>query len=501
MTATVEKTSKVNLLPLYWQNGKLVGMGAFEETNEVFPEVTILHTNDFHSSNDGRTGNGRPGGEGVISGGISRIATTIKRAKAAGPTLALDAGDSVYGFGTWWDAKGSATTAKLRGAAGYDLAAIGNHDMEHGLAGLKELFEGNYPFVAANLTFTHDDISERVRPAYIAQVGGWRIGITGVTTPDTLHLIPSRMLDGMTLTDPLEALTHTIAVLEPMVDTIIIVSHLGFQGHGMGDRELAPKLAGTKVSVILGGHTHEALDPAPIISGILVCNAGAYGANINEVKLFRGQSGAIEIRARLLPQDETIAADPVVEEVRLELAEAFTAYQNTIFTIPELPELEGAVKIKYGEHDFSKDREWVLLARALREAGNIEPDAILMVAILYVLGQLPTDKEKISLAELVTVYPNIERLVEVEISGADLKELILFQPSLVFYQQAQPVLLSEESLVKPEQLEDETTYKLIVTELLAEGGLGWKPFPAVAKSTRVLEYTCLEVITDYLKSL
>ncbi len=501
MTATVERTNKINLIPLSWENDKLVGSVTDEAREELVSEITILHTNDFHSSNDGRVGNGRPGGEGSVSGGIARLAATIKRAKAAGPTLALDAGDSVYGFGTWWDAKGSTTTAILRGAAGYDLAAIGNHDLEHGLTGLKELFEGDYPFVAANLTFDQPEFSERVRPAYLAQIGGWRVGITGVTTPDTLHLVPSQMLVGMTLTDPLEALTTTIAALEPMVDTIIIISHLGFQGHGMGDRELAAKVAGTKVSVILGGHTHDALDPAPVIAGIVVCNAGAYGANINEVKLTRGPSGALEIRARLLPQNENIAADPEVEVVRQVLAESFASYQNTVFPLPELHKLEGAPRIKFGDYDFSKDREWILLARALREAGNIEPEAVLMVSILYVLGQLSTANNTITLAELVTAYPNIERLVEVEISGADLKEIILFQPSLVFYQQAQPILLSNESLVLPEALEDEATYKLIVTELLAEGGLGWKPFPAMVKSSKRLEYSCLEVIKKYLETL
>jgi 5'-nucleotidase len=501
MTATFEKTNKINLIPLSWENGRLVGTVTNELREETVSEITILHTNDFHSSNDGRSGNDSHGAAGSVSGGIARLAATIKQAKAAGPTLALDAGDSVYGLGTWWDAKGSTTTAILRGAAGYDLAAIGNHDLEHGLAGLKELFQGDYPFVAANLIFDQPDISERVRPAYLAQIGGWRVGITGVTTPDTLHLVPSQMLEGMTLTNPLEALTTVIDALEPVVDTIIIISHLGFQGYGLGDRELAAKLAGTKVSVILGAHTHEALDPAPVISGIVVCNAGAYGANINEVKLTRGPSGAIEIRTRLLPQNENIAPDPEVEVVRQRLAESFASYQSTAFPLPELHKLEGASPIKFGEYDFSKDREWVLLARALREAGNIESESVLMVSVLYVLGHLSTEQNTITLAELVTAFPNIERLVEVEISGADLKEIILLQPSLIAYQQAQPVLLSDESLVLSETLQDEATYKLIVTELLVEGGLGWKPFPAMVKSSKRLEYSCLEVIKKYLETL
>src|SRR5215472_7070477 len=34
-------------------------------------------------------------------GGLARIATTIRRARAAGPTLICDVGDAVFGAGIW----------------------------------------------------------------------------------------------------------------------------------------------------------------------------------------------------------------------------------------------------------------------------------------------------------------------------------------------------------------------------------------------------------------
>src|SRR5215472_14436474 len=72
-------------------------------------------------------------------GGLARIATTIRRARAAGPTLICDVGDAVFGAGTWWDLLGAGAMARLRGVAGYDLATVGNHDLEHGVTGLQEL--------------------------------------------------------------------------------------------------------------------------------------------------------------------------------------------------------------------------------------------------------------------------------------------------------------------------------------------------------------------------
>lgn len=501
MTTQLEKpvSTYARLVPLAWENDQLVPTEELTPLVEgaAKPEITILHTNDFHSSVEGR-----PDHSGKIMGGITRIATTIKNKQAAGPTLALDAGDSVFGSGTWWDARGASTTARLRGAAGYDLAAIGNHDMEHGLDGLAELFEGGYPFVAANLLFDKPRFQERVRPAYIAELAGWRIGLTGVTTPSTLDLVPSRMLAGMTLTDPLESLNGVIKALEPLVDTIIIISHLGFHGHSEGDLEIAPQLAGSKVSVILGGHTHDALVPSPVVSGIVVCNAGAYGENLGEVKISQAGPNGIAVRAGLIPQDESVAEEPVVLELRESLAEAFQPLKNVRLSLPALPDLgEDGLKVGYGDWFFSRDRESVLLAQALGQNPAIDPASLIIVPILYVLGSLPKTGNELNLAELAEAYPNIERLVELEISGADLKGLLEFQSSLLFYAQGLPLWVADQSRVKPAQLEDAKLYKVVTSELVAEGGLGWKPLPGVIQASRMLPFSCNEAIRQYLETL
>lgn len=502
---SLSQANKPRLVPLAWQDGKLVptielGLGAGEQTGqlEVRPEVTVLHTNDFHSSI-----NGRP--DPVTSkllGGIARIATTVRQAQEAGPTLVLDAGDSVFGSGTWWDAHGATTTGQLRGAAGYDLAAIGNHDLEHGLAGLAELLEGGYSLVGSNLVFEEARFQEKVRPAYLVELAGWRIGIMGVTTPDTLHLVPSRMLKGMALTDPAQAINDILPALEPLVDTIILISHLGFEGHGMGDRDLAPRLVGSKVSVILGGHTHEAQDPAPTIGGIVVCNAGAYGANVNQIRLKQVAPDMVEVRTRLLAQDEAVAEEPGVAALRDRLAQAFQPLFETRFSLPSLPGLgEDGLQVSFKKFSFNRDNEFILLARALREIGPVDPSGLSLIPFLYVLGQLPKPGNGVTLAELRVGYPNIEQLVELELQGHALKELLNLQSSLMFYQQALPLWLASESRVKPAQLDDNAVYRAVTTELVAEGGLGWQPLPGYIKSVRPLELTCAEVVQLYLQTI
>jgi 2',3'-cyclic-nucleotide 2'-phosphodiesterase (5'-nucleotidase family) len=478
------------LIPLFWHEGQLFPEITPAVVGERAPRITILHINDLHSSVDGR-----PDEAGNRRGGLARVATTIQRARAAGPTLAFDLGDIVFGGGTWWDIQGIEAVATLRGKAGCDLATIGNHDLEHGIAGLRELLTGGYPLASANLQVEDDAVQRQIYPAYLIEIGGWRIGVTGLTTLATYDLIPSRLLQGITIADPPQAALQVVAALEPMVDTIVILSHLGFHESGPGDPDLATRLAGSKVSLILGAHTHTALDPAPVLHGITICNAGAYSANVGEVTLRYHDQGAIEVQARLLPQDQTVPADPLWVEARALIAQTFRPFHETVFPLRNLPGLNGTPLSRE-----DRERERALLARSLREAGSSPSEAVLMVPLLSLVERFPQE-ERATLTELMTTYPSLEHLVEVKISGKALKELLTLQPSLLYYQQTRPLRLSDETELLPEQVEEQRVYTIITTELICEGGLGWGFSLAVLLApVRSLNITCLQVVREYLTS-
>jgi 2',3'-cyclic-nucleotide 2'-phosphodiesterase (5'-nucleotidase family) len=473
-------------IPLFWKHGQLLPTQPLGVLPARETELTILHTNDLHAAVDGI-----PDANGKMRGGLARIATTIRHAREAGPTLVLDVGDIVFGASTWWDIQEAGIVAHLRGSAGCDLATIGNHDLEHGIDGLCELLAGRYPFVSANLHIEDEHFQQHMYPAYVVEIAGWHIGITGLTTLSTLDLIPARILKGTTLTEPRQELMKVVNALEPMIDTIIILSHLGFYRSGPGDPDLAKHVAGSKVSVILGGHTHDAHDPAHIIDGITICNAGAYGINVGEVTLRYSNQDSIEVQTRLLPQDDTIPDDPQWIMVRAEMVRRFQTLQTTSFQLPELPEP--------GSTAWNRDREWALLAKSLGETGIVSSSAILMVPLLYVLGQL-AGEDQATLAKIMNTYPNIEYLVEAEITGKALKELIALQSSLLFYQQAQPLWVSSGIEVLSELIEDNNLYNIVTTELVCEGKLGWSLAHTAITSSRSLKRTCLQVVRDYLTS-
>src|SRR6266700_5299186 len=134
------------LVPLSWNGDRLISQTPIDAISNPSSELTILHTGDLHSSVDGK-----PNDDGTIYGGLARIATTIRQARSAGPTLVLDTGDLVFGEGTRWNAHGAGAVAQLRATAGCDLATIGNHDVERGHISLQELIEEGIRFVSANL--------------------------------------------------------------------------------------------------------------------------------------------------------------------------------------------------------------------------------------------------------------------------------------------------------------------------------------------------------------
>jgi 5'-nucleotidase len=175
------KRSTFSFTPMFWDGAALSTPQALEPLDDTATgRLTILHTNDLHASIDARS----------AFGGMARIASTIESERAVAPTLVVDGGDSVFGGGTWWCARDAGATSRLLTAAGYDLAALGNHDLEHGAHGVRELLDGGRRLVSTNVVFDAIDLQQQIPPAYVVSVDHLRIGVLGLTTTMTLMLVP-----------------------------------------------------------------------------------------------------------------------------------------------------------------------------------------------------------------------------------------------------------------------------------------------------------------------
>ena len=131
-------------------------------------------------------------------------------------------------------------------------------------------------------------------PAALFVVKGLRVGFIGLTTQAQLHLDPA---DPIRIADPVQTAHNLIPALRPLCDVLIILSHLG---HSLdehrafvsvaGDVELARCLPSNAVHLIVGGHTHHALNEtglsaANIVNGIPIVQAGQLGHFVGEVDI------------------------------------------------------------------------------------------------------------------------------------------------------------------------------------------------------------------------
>lgn len=221
--------------------------------------LTILHTNDVHSRIEevnkyDATCSAKESAEQQCYGGVARIKAAIDQERAkADNVLVLDAGDQFQGSLFFTTYKGN-DNAEFMNAIGYDAMALGNHEFDLGPEGLVPFLEKiNVSVLAANIeTADSSPIHGKYRPYLIKTIGGEKIGIIGLTTPDTVESAsPGKNIRFL---DPKQVLQRTISELNTQgVTKIIALTHLGYGA----DLKLAAELDG--IDAIVGGHSHTLL--------------------------------------------------------------------------------------------------------------------------------------------------------------------------------------------------------------------------------------------------
>ncbi|CAI2011061.1 Trifunctional nucleotide phosphoesterase protein YfkN precursor [Serratia fonticola] len=254
--------------------------------------ITILGTSDLHGtfvpwdySTDTEN----------LAGSLSQIATQVHKVRAQQPNVILvDAGDTIQGnFVETF--KNDKTSPMILGfnALDYDVWVMGNHEFDFGLKALAtplSQFKGTA--LAGNIFW---DSGKPYLPAYkIVERQGVKIGIIGMDTPMTAEFAKGTdRIDGLTFTDPVQAVKKVIQQIHGQVDAIVLVAHMGIDnenqrpGTGVGDIARAnPELA-----VIVAGHMHVKVDKE-VINGVIVTEPDKYGRALSRIDLqFEQQNG------------------------------------------------------------------------------------------------------------------------------------------------------------------------------------------------------------------
>lgn len=254
--------------------------------------VTILGTSDLH-------GHFMPWDYSAdklnLSGSLSQIATKVKTIRQEQPNVILvDAGDTIQGnfVETFKD---EAIDPMMLGfnEMKYDVWVLGNHEFDFGLKVLnRSLTQFKGRSLAGNIQRPDGN---PFLPGYtIIERGGIKIGVIGMDTPMTqVFTEGTNRLEGMTFTNPTLEVQKIIKQIDPQVDAIVLVAHMGIENENditnTGVTDIAN--GNPELDAIVAGHMHTLIDKA-VVNGVIITEPDKYGRALSRIDLqFEEQNG------------------------------------------------------------------------------------------------------------------------------------------------------------------------------------------------------------------
>jgi 2',3'-cyclic-nucleotide 2'-phosphodiesterase (5'-nucleotidase family) len=294
--------------------------------------LTVLHTADIHSrilpyyQVPGLIDRGYGScAELQPFGGAARLQHLMKREKArADRVVHVDSGDIFEGAPIFNQFQGEAEM-KVQSVIKPDAMVIGNHEFDLGTLNVAQKYAqfgaGVFPMLAANYIFNdpsdprNSQLGALVKPYTIVDADGIRIGVIGMGNYSSMVSLGNKGNSlGITPLEPVEALRQYVQILQPQVDLVFVVSHLGLTSDAQmndaedeemitGYQKLVPKNSvypGWKVlndapndqvlaqvpgivgiDAIFGGHLHIVLNPPkelidPAGRRVLLIHSGSF---------------------------------------------------------------------------------------------------------------------------------------------------------------------------------------------------------------------------------
>ncbi len=392
-------------------------------------EVTILHTSDLHANLlPWDYARGREG-----DWGLARVATRIRQVRATAPhVLLLDGGDTIQGAPTGWlEARrptgGPHLMAAAMNALGYDAMAVGNHEFNFGLDVLRRAQkDSSFPWLSANTRLTGD--GSPAFPEYVVkELGGVRVGILGLTTPNIPGWEPEANRPGLKWEDPVVTAARLVPVLRgpERCDVVVALIHSGLEadpvtgepeGRALGNRVVALANEVPGIDLILTGHTHRRI-PLSRVHGVPFLQPGRWGEVLARVDLVveksRKRSRIVEIRSELLPSDASVAIDPEIAAIAAPHHERALAY------------LDEPLATAAGPFPGARARlEDTALLDLVNETQRAVTGADLSLTSLLPFRYDGWEAGPLTVRHVYSLYPYENQLVVLEVDGAQLKAVL-----------------------------------------------------------------------------
>lgn len=364
-------------------------------------KVTILMLNDVYQE--------APVDKGE-RGGFARVSTLRKEVMAKQPnTLFLFAGDTLSPSVASRTFRGKQMIAAWN-AIGLDYATLGNHEFDFGPNVLLErLADSKFKWVCANVIDKNTGKSFAGLPPYVIRdVGGVKIGIFGLLTPDTLH--SSRTGPSVDILDPVVVAKRIVPEMRAQgAQVVIALTHLDLED----DKAVANAIP---IDLIVGGHEHVVLQS--VANGAPIFKAGSDARNLGRIDIdYSTQNHKLQsIDWELIP---VTAKTPEDQEVVVVVEEYEGKLKN------ELDQPIGESSVVLDATQFSNQTKETNLGDFIADAYRDETGA---QVVIFNGGSIRSNQTygpgKLTRRDILSLLPFENPVVKLEVTGATIRQAL-----------------------------------------------------------------------------
>ncbi len=384
----------------------LIGLSNFGYADTTTgAKLVILHTNDTHS----RVMEGKNDGMG-----FAKLTAKILKIRAENPNvILLDAGDTLHGQ-TFATLNKGENIVKLMNQMKYDAMTPGNHDFNYDQHQLLTLAgQMAFPLLSANIKKV--DGTYFLPANTIKEIGGIKIGLFALSSPETAYKTHPNNVAGLTFTHPITEAKTMVAELQAKTDVIVCLSHLGLDTSSeFTSRKVAEAVPG--IDVIVDGHSHTVLKNGLKVGSTLIGQTGEYDKNLGIIELTITDGEVTQSTATLFTKEDaaTLPANPVMTALISDLDRA-----NKVMT-----------DVKVGTTTVLLDGERSHVRRGETNLGNLITAAMLDATgaeVAFTNGggiRASIDAGDITKGEVITVLPFGNYVVVKSVTGQDLLDAL-----------------------------------------------------------------------------
>lgn len=372
----------------------------------------------------------------VAIGGAALISSEIRRKRQeVGELLLLSGGDFFQGppISTKFDGE---PVIRYMNRDRFDAMTLGNHDFDKGQNVLSErIGQARFPVLAANLldanTGRHISDSGQhplsgVKEYFIKKIGPCTVCVIGLMKSDSCNTTHPDNVNGLRFELPAETLERIIPQVCEKENPDVIVLQYQLLREGGTDlvaqaADLAEEHSGKPVPVVLmGGHSYHDFQEPRVGNNTLMLQSGDRGEELSELdlKLAPGTAQVVGFEHRRVPiTSQTLEPDPEVTIMLASYREKLDKHLTEVVAHNDAP----LTRDKNIDSPLGN-----LVTDIMRDATGSD------VAVMPG-GSLKDDIEPgpVDVAEVYSAFPFESHVVNVELSGAQLRKLMEESVALV----------------------------------------------------------------------